>query len=153
MAWQEPLEPTDRTFSVAEANGLIPLLEQELSRARRARRGIRVFQEDIRRASLLAESGGGSPWGALYLQALDQMKRALDTLQETGVLIKDLDAGLCDFPHYHEGRIVHLCWRLGESEVRWWHETTVGFQGRQSVALLDRQCSDLPLDGGEDRHG
>jgi aerobic C4-dicarboxylate transport protein len=50
--------------------------------------------------------------------------------QELGILVKDLDLGLCDFPHLRDGRVVYLCWKLGEQEVRWWHETTTGYKDR-----------------------
>jgi hypothetical protein len=46
------------------------------------------------------------------------------------VLVKDLDLGLCDFPHMRDGRVVFLCWKLGEREIKWWHETTTGYQDR-----------------------
>ena len=50
-----------------------------------------------------------------------------------GVLVKDLDKGLCDFAYMMDGRVVHLCWKLGESEIGWWHETNAGFAGRQPL--------------------
>lgn len=129
-------DANERTFSVSEANELLPMLEQQLSLAREARRALRSIQHEIRRASLAAKSGGGSPVGALYVRAIEQMAASLNALQETGVVIKDLDAGLCDFPHRHEGRVVYLCWKLGEREIGWWHEITSGYQGRQPIEEL-----------------
>jgi len=50
-----------------------------------------------------------------------------------GIIIKDLDVGLCDFPHMKDGRVVYLCWKLGEDEVSWWHEIESGFSGRRPL--------------------
>jgi hypothetical protein len=50
-----------------------------------------------------------------------------------GVLVKDVDMGLCDFPYLLDGRIVYLCWKLGESEIRWWHEVSSGYRDRQPL--------------------
>ena len=49
------------------------------------------------------------------------------------MLVKDLDIGLCDFPHMMDGRVVYLCWKLGETEIRWWHEVNSGYSGRQPL--------------------
>ena len=136
MSWHDSDDSAERTFSVREANELIPTLKLHLAKIRHARRVLGSVQSDIRRASLQAESGGGSPYGALYLRALQEIGSNLQALQETGVLLKDIESGLCDFPHRHDGRIVYLCWKLGEDEISWWHEVHAGYQGRRSIAQL-----------------
>lgn len=137
MSWQDPEESSNRTFSLSEANQLIPLLQRHLTRIKTAQQCMLQVQSDIRRASQRAEYGGGSLSGALYLRALEQISTSLQALQETGVLLKDLDSGLCDFPYQSGGRIVYLCWRLGEEQIQWWHEVTAGLQGRQPIDRLD----------------
>jgi hypothetical protein len=52
---------------------------------------------------------------------------------ESGVIIKDLDMGLLDFPTLREGHEVYLCWRLGEERIGWWHEVDAGLSGRQPL--------------------
>jgi hypothetical protein len=49
------------------------------------------------------------------------------------VELKDVEQGLLDFPHEREGRVVYLCWRLGEEGIGWWHDLDVGFAGRQPL--------------------
>jgi len=120
----------DRLFTLAEANHLIPQLNTRLTAIRRAKAALVRTTEDIRKASAQAEYGGGSVAGPLYLSSLQQISSNLQAIQELGVLVKDLDLGLCDFPHIRDGRVVFLCWRLGEQEVRWWHETTMGYKDR-----------------------
>jgi hypothetical protein len=65
--------------------------------------------------------------------ALELISEHLQEIQEMGVLVKDLDIGLCDFPHMMDGRIVYLCWKLGETQVQWWHEVNSGYSGRQPL--------------------
>ncbi|MFO0774420.1 MAG: DUF2203 domain-containing protein [Nitrospiraceae bacterium] len=136
MSWSERSESEPRTFSLHEANSLIPTLERELVRVKGCQRTLRAIQGDIRRASHAAEFGGGSVAGALYVDTLEQMSNSLRILQETGVLIKDLDRGLCDFPHRIGAKTVLLCWQLGEATVEWWHDLNTGFQGRRPIDLL-----------------
>ncbi len=59
--------------------------------------------------------------------------RKLERLQKYGCIVKDLDTGLVDFLALFEGREVFLCWQLGESTIRHWHEVDEGFAGRQQI--------------------
>lgn len=131
-----PLSPPERTFSVEEANVLIPHLRTLFLRIKTARSVLIRIGGEIRKAAAKMDVGGGSPYGSLYLQTLEDVSSSIQALQETGVLIKDLDSGLCDFPHRSDGRIVYLCWQMGEEEISWWHEVASGFQGRQPLESL-----------------
>jgi hypothetical protein len=57
----------------------------------------------------------------------------MEEIQAQGILVKDLDTGLIDFPTLRDGREVYLCWKLGEDRVRWWHPIETGFAGRQPL--------------------
>jgi hypothetical protein len=59
--------------------------------------------------------------------------RGMAQLQALGVVVKDLDRGLIDFPHRREGREVYLCWEYGEERIDYWHETDSGYSGRQPL--------------------
>ena len=74
--------------------------------------------------------GGGTPAGASYVKSLQDISANLHAVHEMGVVVKDIDLGLCDFPHIRDGRVVYLCWKLGEKEIRWWHEVTTGYKDR-----------------------
>ena len=58
----------------------------------------------------------------------------VDEIHETGCVLKDVDLGLVDFYGYHKGRMVYLCWKLGESEVSYWHEIGHGYIHRQPIS-------------------
>ena len=56
-----------------------------------------------------------------------------DQIQDLGVLVKDINLGLLDFPALREGQEVYLCWQYGEGEIAFWHEVEAGFAGRQPI--------------------
>ena len=120
----------ERIFTLFEANRLIPQLNSKLVSIQQARAVLARTKEETKKASALAEFGGGSTVGHLYILGLQQVSMNLQAIQELGILIKDLDLGLCDFPHLRDGRVVYLCWKFGEQEVRWWHEITAGYKDR-----------------------
>jgi len=61
------------------------------------------------------------------------LKNALERIEQTGALVKDLDIGLIDFLSLYQGREVCLCWKLGEDRIRFWHGTEEGFRGRKPI--------------------
>lgn len=123
----------DHVFTLAEANELLPQLNRRFSVVRRAKTVIADTKEEVSKASAQAASGGGSPVGVLYIRALHEISGSLQAVHELGVVIKDVDLGLCDFPYMHEDRIVYLCWKYGEDEIRWWHETSSGYKDRHPL--------------------
>jgi hypothetical protein len=123
-------EEYERTFTISEANHLIPQLHARFLSIQQAKAILVQTRKEIQKASAQAQYGGGSSLGHLYISGLQQVSTNLQAIHELGVLVKDMDIGLCDFPHLREGRVVYLCWKLGEDEIRWWHETTTGYKDR-----------------------
>ncbi len=68
-----------------------------------------------------------------YFRSARRLLRAMERLREAGVLVKDARAGLLDFPARRAGRVVMLCWKVGEPGLLFWHEAEAGFAGRQRV--------------------
>jgi len=75
-----------------------------------------------------------------------RLKQAIEAVQAYGCLIKDLEAGLIDFPTMFQGREVYLCWKSGEDGIHFWHEVTDGFRGRKPIdqEFLDNHRGDAP---------
>jgi len=69
----------------------------------------------------------------------DRLQECIDELRALDVDLKDYEGGLVDFPSELEGRRIVLCWRHGEREVAWWHETDAGCAGRQQAPTDDAQ--------------
>jgi hypothetical protein len=122
-----------RLFTVGEANNLLPELEVFLTQIQKARRFLYQCRGEIQKAKAKAELGGGSPKGPSYLKSLEFIIKRLEKIQGMGVLVKDIERGLCDFPFMRDGQVVYLCWKLGENEVQWWHSTDTGFSGRKHL--------------------
>lgn len=133
MGTPDEHESPERIFTLSEANRLLPQLQSHLGAVKQGKSVLMQTREEIQRASSKAPFGGGSAVGVLYIQALQQISANLQAIQEMGVLVKDVDMGLCDFPYLLDGRTVYLCWKLGEREIRWWHEITTSYKDRHPL--------------------
>jgi hypothetical protein len=131
----------DRTFTLGEAKHLLPQLEERLLAVKEEKEVLIRSHGEVKRASAKAQSNGGSFAGPRYIRALERISDSVEAIQEMGVLVKDLDIGLCDFPYCYNGRIVYLCWKLGEPEIRYWHEIEDGYAGRRPIDTLKEDCA------------
>ena len=124
-----------KLFSVEEANALLPVVRRIAEAIRRAHARLMASQEAARQAAENASLGGGAMIGGeRYVAALLALAERTGELEAHGVQLKDYERGLVDFPSLREGRVVLLCWQLGEPEtIEWWHETEAGFAGRQPL--------------------
>lgn len=123
-----------KLFTVEEANGLITILRPKLEELRECFSEVRAFREFSRMASASAIGGGGVEGGSVYVNTLIEFGQITSEITDLGVQIKDPEKGLIDFPSMKGGRIVLLCWMLGEDDwIEWWHEMDAGFAGRQRL--------------------
>ena len=132
----------ERHFTPEEAN---ELLEQVRPVAESLVAHRRSFTVAAARRARLAQriSGNGGDFDPQEPSELDEqlqreaeaVARAVEELQGLGVLVKDLDRGLIDFPALREGEEVLLCWQVGEGEVAYWHGLEEGFAGRKPLPL------------------
>jgi hypothetical protein len=124
-----------KIFSLEEANALIPTVRRTLESIQRQHNRLLSLQTAARYASDGAEQGGGGmPEGPGYAALLTQLADDTGQLEALGIQLKDYSRGLIDFPSLRDGRVVLLCWQLGEGdEVEWWHDVDAGFAGRQPL--------------------
>jgi hypothetical protein len=131
-----------RSFTPEQANEALEVVRPLVERMVAARAAFAAAQG--RQAELIgriASNGGGlsptdvSQAGAEVEQASRELVGVVDELEALGVLVKDLDRGLVDFPCVHRGRELLLCWELGEDEVAYWHGLEEGFAGRRPLPL------------------
>jgi hypothetical protein len=121
-----------KIFTVQEANALLPDVRTIVGKIQRAHRKLSHYREDAKKAAEAPERGGGGfPDGVAYAAVLTDLTVQLSELEVLGVQIKDIERGLGDFPSLRDGRVVLLCWQLGEGdELEWWHDVDAGFAGR-----------------------
>ena len=124
-----------KLFTLEEANALLPSVRGIVRKVQRAYARVSGAQEAARAAAAgAAQGGGGMAGGSDYVLALTNLAEAAGQLEALGVQIKDYERGLIDFPAMREGRVVLLCWQMGEgNEVEWWHDLEAGFAGRQPL--------------------
>ena len=125
--------PFPKLFTVEEANALLPKLRELLDDVAAHRGAIREKAPHVEPILRAAALNGGGKVGSEYGVETYKMYLAINRIRELGVLLKDLDTGLLDFPHEREGRVVFLCWRPPERRVGYWHEIEAGFAGRQPL--------------------
>ena len=121
-----------KIFTLQEANALLPRVRTIVQRIQRAHERLSVFREDAKKAAEAAERGGGGVTnGVAYAAALTALTVEIHELESLGVQLKDFERGLVDFPSLRDGRVVLLCWQMGEGdELEWWHDVDAGFTGR-----------------------
>ncbi len=121
-----------KIFSLDEANALLPTVQGITKRIQRAHRQVFSYQSEAKRAAEAAEQGGGGiEYGADYATLLVRFTSLVGELEALGVQLKDFGRGLVDFPSLRDGRVVLLCWQLGEGDqIEWWHDVEAGFSGR-----------------------
>ena len=117
-------------YTVEEANAVLARLRDSLARIREARR--EVLRSGWRVGARAGANGGG-PEGTAYLEALSILREEVEGLAGEDIILRDAESGLVDFPSLREGRVVQLCWRLGEDRVEHWHEVDAGFQARKPL--------------------
>jgi hypothetical protein len=122
----------ERHFTVAEANALLPRIEPVLRTLREARDRLTDSEAHEALAGAAPANGGGGP-GREVGEAFLEVRGLLLELQELGLVVRDIDRGLIDFPAIVEGREVYLCWHLDEERVGFWHGLDSGYGGRQPL--------------------
>ena len=134
MAAEENVEPSfSKLFTVEEANALLPKLEELLDDVAAHRDALREKAPHLEPILKASVSNGGGKVGSEYGVEAYNLYLAIEHIRELGVILKDLDMGLLDFPHERNGRVVFLCWHPPEEQIGYWHELQAGYQGRQPL--------------------
>jgi hypothetical protein len=130
-----------KTFTLDEAQSLLPVLESLLKRAIDGKRSADLAESwltDLARRIYL--SGGMKVDTELVNKQRAEMdshlrlaRESLAEIDSIGVQVKDLEVGLLDFPCRLDDKIVLLCWRMGEPAIENWHTVEAGVQGRQPL--------------------
>ncbi len=149
----KPYRP-QKLFTIEEANATLPLVQA-------ITRDLVSLSQDVveRRARLaslnstLGDKDAEDPYSAEVAQIeadlesdTRRLREFVEELRQIGVEPKSGPEGLIDFPAEMDGRIVYLCWQLGESEVRHWHELDAGYDGRRPLQVVG-------ISGADDESG
>lgn len=146
---------SDKTFTLDEAQSLLPVLESLLKQAMAAKEAIETIDQSLQSLShkiylsggLLVEVPRVIAKKAERERAVQRIKDTVNEIHSTGVQVKDLDIGLLDFPSLVDGETVLLCWKLGEgATIGHWHGLEEGFAGRKPISTLNLKKNDPKQD-------
>lgn len=132
---------SDRTFTLDEAHSLLPVLESLLRTAISGKKLMEEVEAEMQALTHRIFLNGGTHVDVVATarrkgeraKAEQRAKDALAEIDSIGVQVKDIDIGLLDFPCVVEGRVVLLCWKVGEHSITHWHSTEEGFAGRKPI--------------------
>jgi len=132
---------SERTFTLDEAQSLLPVLESLLRAAISGKKIMEEVEAEMQALQHRIFLNGGTRVDVVSVarrkaeraKAEQRAKDALAEIDSIGVQVKDIDIGLLDFPCEVEGETVLLCWRMGEHSITHWHSTSEGFAGRKPI--------------------
>ena len=122
-----------RYFTLPEANEALVSIRPWMDEIQTIRSEILVHQPEIWSVMEKSAGNGGNPTLSRLVKTFDRLDALIHNIQDTGVIIKDINTGLLDFPAIKDEREVYLCWKHGEGDIAFWHEIEDGFAGRQSI--------------------
>ena len=123
-------------FSVSDANEILPLVIKKFNYAKKAKAEVMKMEQQL--------TSGITPTTSLEEYTVIKRKlnssitkfyQAIEDLENTGVSLKGLDEGLLDFPAKRFDEEIWLCWKEGETEIKFWHEKDTGFMGRKPISV------------------
>ncbi len=131
----------DRTFTLDEAQQLLPVLEGLLRRALADKQQVETISKEFQQLAGHVFAVGGCELDVVALsrrkaerdKSVQHLKDTLEEISALGVQVKDLDMGLLDFPCAVDGEVILLCWKLGEERIGFWHGQEEGYKGRKPI--------------------
>jgi hypothetical protein len=140
-----------KTFTLDEAQSLLPVLESLLKRAIDGKQQAEEVDNGLSELSRRIYLSGGmrvdvtkvAKMRAEMEVHLQRVRESITEMDSIGVQVKDIDTGLLDFPCRVEDKVVLLCWKMGETAIEHWHSMETGFQDRQPVDERFRRRSNL----------
>ncbi len=129
-----------RYFTLEEANSQIPWLAEQVRRVTEVTGKLARLRREL---DAIVRQSRGNGHGEVDQELAgkrretegiaDRLARLTQEVDDLGIILRDPDRGLADFPSLREGREVYLCWLAGEERIDFWHEVDTGFAGRQSL--------------------
>ena len=132
------MEETEHIFTRGEAEQALAALRPLMEGLRLEWDRIKSLNPEIQKIREKASLDAYSPHGVEYVESVSHLMRLMGNVRDMGVLVKDLDKGLCDFPYLREDRVVYLCWHLGEDSIGYWHDRESGFASREPLEERDQ---------------
>ena len=125
-------------FTIVSANEILPTVIEKFHTVKTLKNEIIKIEQELN--SSLTPNSTFEQYVSVKQKlnsAVKKFYQAIEDLEDTGVVIKGIEEGLLDFPSKRYDEEVWLCWKEGESEIKFWHEKDVGFNGRKPISVND----------------
>lgn len=130
-----------RYFTLVEARAALPAVSRSIREAVQAKGRYLEAEKEIQdlgqrilmMGGIQVDTRAAEAWKSQRDSNAQTLKTSMERIEEMGVLVKDLDVGLVDFPTLFHGEEVYLCWRMDESDIDHWHGVNEGFAGRKPI--------------------
>ena len=130
-----------RYFTLREARAALPAVSRDIRDAVAAKTRYQeadgalqtLGQRILMRGGIMVDTAAAEAWKSQRDSGAQTLKATLGRIEDLGVLVKDLDVWLIDFPTLYRGQEVYLCYRMDETDIDFWHGTQEGFAGRKLI--------------------
>ena len=125
-----------RYFSISDANKILPSVIKKFNYSKMLKNEIIKMEKQM---SLDLTSKTSMKDYVILKQKLNtkvtDFYQSIEDLESIGVVLKGLEQGLLDFPAKRFDEEIWLCWKEGETEIKFWHEKDTGFIGRKPISV------------------
>ena len=125
------LQEFSKYFTVEQAQTILPEIRGQLQCISQIRGDIRQLGTELEGAG--ASNGEAKEAQARFTELVKELGVLVDELQASGVILRDMDKGLIDFPSLRDGKTIFLCYILNEKSIAFWHTLEDGFGGRRPI--------------------
>jgi len=123
-------------FSVSDANEILPLVIKKFNYAKKAKAEVMKMEQQL--TSEMTPTTSLEEYTNIkrkFNSSITKFYQSIEDLENTGVSLKGLEEGLLDFPAKRFDEEIWLCWKEGETEIKFWHEKNTGFMGRKPISV------------------
>ena len=124
----------DNYFTIKSANEMLPTIIKKFQKIKQEKNEVEKMEQKLQ----MNLSGTSNLDNYVTLKqnlnaSVTKFYTSIEELEKTGVVLKGLEEGLLDFPSKKFDDEIWLCWKEGETEIKFWHEKDVGFNGRKPI--------------------
>ena len=123
-------------FSVNDANEILPTVIKKFNHAKKMKDQVMKMEHQL--SSGITQTTSLEEYATIKRElnsTVTKFYQSIEDLENTGVFLKGLDEGLLDFPAKRFDEEIWLCWKEGETEIKFWHEKDIGFMGRKPISV------------------
>jgi len=124
-------------FSVNDANKILPIVIKKFNYAKKAKAEVMKIEQQLTSEMTPTSLEEYAIIKRKLNSSITKFYQSIEDLENTGVSLKGLDEGLLDFPAKRFDEEIWLCWKEGETEIKFWHEKDTGFMGRKPISVTN----------------